>query len=225
MEKSKVMKKQQFTLIELLVVIAIIAVLATMLFPVVGSMKERSQQTKCTSNLSQLGKALLLYNNDHDGAYPFTTGQEIKSGSCTGDKIMKNLAWLRIRDDAKEAGIYVCPSSNRANKINEKDAKGVWTDYNSCITKWKKDYISYAYFMGEEDNSYRMEQASGIMSDGYVGSGTATSGKNAGSITWNHSENGRWLRCDTSVQSGSTESWTKSVNGCKEHNYGSFSME
>jgi len=43
-----------FTLIELLVVIAIIIVLLSLLFPMVGSMREKAKRTKCLSNARQI---------------------------------------------------------------------------------------------------------------------------------------------------------------------------
>lgn len=58
-----------FTLIELLVVIAIIAILAAILIPVVGNVRESAQQTKCASNLRQLAVASVAYASDHNGNF------------------------------------------------------------------------------------------------------------------------------------------------------------
>ncbi|HOK55012.1 MAG TPA: prepilin-type N-terminal cleavage/methylation domain-containing protein, partial [Armatimonadota bacterium] len=60
-------RQSGFTLIELLVVIAIIAILASILFPVYASAKERARQVKCLSNLRQLATAIRLYADDNDG--------------------------------------------------------------------------------------------------------------------------------------------------------------
>ena len=66
------MKRKQgrnFTIIELLVVIAIIAVLASMLLPVLNKARETARAVQCTSNLKTLGTAGIIYSNENDGLY------------------------------------------------------------------------------------------------------------------------------------------------------------
>lgn len=60
-----------FTLIELLVVIGIIGVLAALLLPALSSSKQAAKRAACLSNLRQLGIAIELYADDHEGKLPF----------------------------------------------------------------------------------------------------------------------------------------------------------
>jgi prepilin-type N-terminal cleavage/methylation domain-containing protein len=59
-----------FSLIELLVTIAIIAVLISILLPVLSSARAAAKQTKCVSDLHQLGLALTMYCNDNRDNLP-----------------------------------------------------------------------------------------------------------------------------------------------------------
>jgi prepilin-type N-terminal cleavage/methylation domain-containing protein len=56
-----------FTLMELLVVVALIAVLATVLTPVIVGAKHRAKQTGSGMNLKQIHIALMLYQGDWQG--------------------------------------------------------------------------------------------------------------------------------------------------------------
>ncbi|HEV7404844.1 MAG TPA: prepilin-type N-terminal cleavage/methylation domain-containing protein [Chthoniobacteraceae bacterium] len=59
-----------FTLIELLVVIAIIAILAALLFPVIGKALRTGKQTASVNNLRQWAGAFHLSWTDNDGEMP-----------------------------------------------------------------------------------------------------------------------------------------------------------
>ena len=63
-----------FTLVELLVVIAMITVLAALLGTALSKGKDLAHSATCKSHLHQMGRALEMFVNDHEGRYPFCNG-------------------------------------------------------------------------------------------------------------------------------------------------------
>ena len=75
MNSSKTSHRFQaaFTLVELLVVIAILAILAALLFPLVGSMRIKASSAVSVSNLGKIGIAIVTYAADNNGTLPGPT--------------------------------------------------------------------------------------------------------------------------------------------------------
>jgi len=59
-----------FTLIELLVVVAIIAILASLLLPVIGAAKQKGLQISCMNNLRQIAIGFNTYLADQNNIFP-----------------------------------------------------------------------------------------------------------------------------------------------------------
>lgn len=102
------MKQKAFTLIELLVVIAIIAILAAILFPVFAKARERARAAACVSNMNQIGKALMMYTDDHDGTYPLVRFYT----SPTDGTWREPYTWKRaLLKYTSGYDIWICPSN------------------------------------------------------------------------------------------------------------------
>jgi prepilin-type N-terminal cleavage/methylation domain-containing protein/prepilin-type processing-associated H-X9-DG protein len=101
------MRRKGFTLIELLVVIAIIAILAAILFPVFAKAREKARQTSCLSNLKQLMLGMMMYRDDCDGRWPYTSW-----GNTVNAPDPNAASWPDgIFPYVKNKAIFMCPSN------------------------------------------------------------------------------------------------------------------
>lgn len=99
-------------MIELLVVIAIIAILAAILFPVLGMVKAKSKQTECANNIKQIVTASLSYADDWGGRLPglnafgdLQDGRFAISSKTAKPSAGKGSLWSYLKTRA----VFVCP--------------------------------------------------------------------------------------------------------------------
>ncbi|MBC2602148.1 prepilin-type N-terminal cleavage/methylation domain-containing protein [Puniceicoccus vermicola] len=92
-----------FTLIELLVVLAILSILAAILIPVAGSMRNSARLAECTSNLRQIGAAGMLFSNEHGGRLP--SSRLYNSSEDEEDPGLREYF-----DDDERHSVFSCPS-------------------------------------------------------------------------------------------------------------------
>jgi len=83
--------KKAFTLIELLVVLAIVAVLAGVLFPVLGVAKSRAKATQCLSNFRQTALASQMYFADYDESLMPANHQLTETATSRNDR-----TWVQL---------------------------------------------------------------------------------------------------------------------------------
>lgn len=77
------LRTRTFSLIELLVVVSIIAILAGLLLPAVGLVRDAARAVSCAANLRQIGMGFQAYCLDNNGALPPAL---LDAPSGTGDR-------------------------------------------------------------------------------------------------------------------------------------------
>ena len=109
-------RRSGFTLIELLAVVATIAILASLLLPILGKAKVKAQRTNCSSNLRQLGLGWVMYHSDNNGwlveSYPtnadaWVQGDMQKLVEATNAAL---IAQGKLFSYEKNVQLYQCPA-------------------------------------------------------------------------------------------------------------------
>jgi len=109
-----------FTLIELLVVVAIIAVLASLLLPVLARARDKGKAAKCQSNLRQLALAATMYDDDHQVypiGWPPTDGLADPFFPIWYRQLQP---YLGSKTNVSGRGVFICPSSIQKAQADEK---------------------------------------------------------------------------------------------------------
>lgn len=119
-----------FTLTELLTVIAIIGILAAIFTPVVSAARQAANATHCSSNMRQLGIAMLGFAQEHEGKLPGALF-DLQCASFDGDsRRLQHPAKLGAYFDQNStvkssAALMTCPAWDEAPKTTE-STYGPW---------------------------------------------------------------------------------------------------
>ena len=169
MKRNDYSRKQQFTLIELLVVIAIIAILAAMLLPALGKVKEAGFAAQCRNNFHQAGKSILLYVEDFNGYVPVA---EINTFNHQGNGVMTGYwpkrptandrygALYRVSESLVVNSPYACPMAQTPSTVS--------CYYTMGLNNWFGRYYMVSAPTPEMFMSYKFKFPSRLM---YMGDG------------------------------------------------------
>lgn len=106
-----------FTLIELLAVIVIVGILAALLFPAMGAVREQGRRVTCINNLRQQGVAWNMYWEENNDILYMDTDGHIFGGKKGSDEVYGMEAkdrvlnkYLDIKDDSSpNLEVFHCP--------------------------------------------------------------------------------------------------------------------
>jgi len=95
-----------FTLIELLTVIAIIGILAAIIIPTVGKVRETAQRTVYASNLREIGKAAMIYAADNEDRLPDPLAAAAQQNVQASSNYFRWIGLLGRAGSLNDAGFY-----------------------------------------------------------------------------------------------------------------------
>jgi len=126
-----------FTLIELLVVIAVIAILAGLLLPVLSRAKEKARTAECRNHLRQLGLAVRMMADDHQGRFPIIDTGSFQTNGINLENVVIRQALTPWIDSSE---VFQCPVDKR-DVFKQGGSSYAWNqDMNGKLIDSKNEY-------------------------------------------------------------------------------------
>ncbi|MDR1283062.1 MAG: prepilin-type N-terminal cleavage/methylation domain-containing protein [Opitutaceae bacterium] len=170
--KHRTPRHDAFTLIELLAVITIIGILAAILIPTVGAVRQKAKGVQCISNLRGLFVAINLFANEWKH-YPTMNCENIVDPSRSGSPQSGgngSHAWfvslieqgylpvqkeVRGGEECRVARIMICPAN---------DYQGEIYSWINAPKPWQGNYMTSRYYgaSGYSAKPVRIEEATNV---------------------------------------------------------------
>jgi prepilin-type N-terminal cleavage/methylation domain-containing protein/prepilin-type processing-associated H-X9-DG protein len=99
-----------FSLIELMVVIAIIGILASFLMPAFSRAKGKALDTKCISNLRQIGIGLVIYADENQGRLPYA--ERVPTQPVDPAHVLPRIVNVLSNQVGGAVAVFKCPRDN-----------------------------------------------------------------------------------------------------------------
>ena len=155
--RPALLRREAFTLVELLVVITIIGMLMAMILPAIAAVKEHARQAICTSNQSQIAKAVLVFESRRQRFPGYNEKPKYRT---------EYFAWpVVLLPELERRDLYdVMNADPSSSTLREKDAR-TYVQILVCPSAQKDkdhDVITYIVNVGRQDSGQGDTPANGV---------------------------------------------------------------